>query len=221
MTETFSPTLQRMDQYLEECNRDLWQHVQEMQLKAGEFAFCAVVVARSVYKDPRSKAGLQPFYGASLSCKGWAQRRIMIDVSCLETWHPAVAYAVYHGGTGKAIIFPDGVWSKAMRFDHQFLQYQEKPPCRKCRQMFQKVNFRPCPRGHRQEKWQYGNCAETEAFSKLLQGNRAASEGIRSSANENIEAFANVTEPAFRARVIEELRRRNFEVANLQFFEPV
>ncbi|KAK6469526.1 hypothetical protein HHUSO_G31792 [Huso huso] len=116
--------------------------------------------------------GLNPnpnFYGGSLSCKGLKERKVMIALSCLEPWTPAVAYAVAFADEGAYIKLPKDVISEAFQRDLKTDSYLEKAPCTNCITIFRGVSFKPCYTGNnKKELWPYGNCAETESLSKLL-----------------------------------------------------
>ncbi|XP_038633200.1 uncharacterized protein LOC119953239 [Scyliorhinus canicula] len=43
-----------------------------------------------------------------------------------------------------------------------------KEPCNKCFRMFPDINFDPNPKEHNKANWEYGNCAECESLSQLL-----------------------------------------------------
>ncbi|MGH0188470.1 UNVERIFIED_CONTAM: hypothetical protein FKN15_029905 [Acipenser sinensis] len=53
------------------------------------------------------------FYGGSLSCKGLKEWKVMIALSCLELWTPAVAYAVAFADEGAYIKLPKEVISES------------------------------------------------------------------------------------------------------------
>ncbi|EMP32441.1 hypothetical protein UY3_10405 [Chelonia mydas] len=159
--------------------------------------------------------------------KGLHERRIMIELSSIKTWHKAMAYAVHHGNTGLAITFPEGVWSQAFQFNVEEQKYQEKSPCGKCQQMFRNVNFCPPPDTPATgDKWQYGNCAEVESLSKLLLGTRVVEEGVQSTRTpplpnsyEAIERdFTTSIEEDIKKSLIKRLRSRQFKAKTLQFF---
>ncbi|CAM2102123.1 unnamed protein product [Caretta caretta] len=222
-------TPQELMSFLQSFNAQLWnQSLEEPHaLNATEFTFTASVIACCFYSDPQGGTDLHHFYGASLSCKGLHERRIMIELSSIKTWHKAMAYAVHHGDTGLAITFPEGMWSQAFQFNVEEQKYQEKSPCGKCQQMFRNVNFWPPPNTPATgDKWQYGNCAEVESLSKLLLGTRVVEEGVRSTRTpplpnsyEAIERdFTNSIEEDIKKSLINRLRSRQFKAKTLQFF---
>ncbi|XP_037769782.2 uncharacterized protein LOC114020301 [Chelonia mydas] len=222
-------TPQELMSFLQSFNAQLWNQSPEgpHALNATEFTFTASVIACCFYSDPQGGTDLHHFYGASLSCKGLHERRIMIELSSIKTWHKAMAYAVHHGNTGLAITFPEGVWSQAFQFNVEEQKYQEKSPCGKCQQMFRNVNFWPPPNTPATgDKWQYGNCAEVESLSKLLLGTRVVEEGVRSTRTpplpnsyEAIERdFTTSIEEDIKKSLIKRLRSRQFKAKTLQFF---
>ncbi|CAM5155363.1 unnamed protein product [Eretmochelys imbricata] len=222
-------TPQELMSFLQSFNAQLWnQSLEEPHaLNATEFTFTATVIACCFYSDPQGGTDLHHFYGASLSCKGLHERRIMIELSSIKTWHKAMAYAVHHGDTGLAITFPEGVWSQAFQFNVEEQKYQEKSPCGKCQQMFRNVNFWPPPNTPATgDKWQYGNCTEVESLSKLLLGTRVVEERVRSTRTpplpnsyEAIERdFTNSIEEDIKKSLINRLLSRQFKAKTLQFF---
>ncbi|XP_078081760.1 uncharacterized protein LOC144501696 [Mustelus asterias] len=55
------------------------------------------------------------YFGASVTCMGWMQRKVMINILCCKTWHKDIGWAVCVGNTynEKAFTFPTGVCSMA------------------------------------------------------------------------------------------------------------
>ncbi|XP_068511426.1 uncharacterized protein [Anas acuta] len=219
-------TQEQMESFLRDFNETLQEELeQETNLKLSQFVFRAAVISFSIYRDPGDGAATPLFYGASLSCSGLLERKIMIAILCLQTWHKAVAFAVHHGENDLAIVFPDGVQSRAFYYMHG--AFVEKEPCVKCRKMF-KVDFRP-PAGSATEnsRWPYGNCAENESLSKLLQGVPGLQERVVSTHTppqpntyQAIEQeFADVIENSFRRHLVQLLQERHFfSHLPLQFF---
>nr|XP_038021506.1 uncharacterized protein LOC101791571 isoform X3 [Anas platyrhynchos]XP_038021507.1 uncharacterized protein LOC101791571 isoform X3 [Anas platyrhynchos]XP_038021508.1 uncharacterized protein LOC101791571 isoform X3 [Anas platyrhynchos]XP_038021509.1 uncharacterized protein LOC101791571 isoform X3 [Anas platyrhynchos] len=221
-------TQEQMESFLRDFNETLQEELeqeQEANLKLSQFVFRAAVVSFSIYRDPGDGAATPLFYGASLSCSGLLERKIMIAILCLQTWHKAVAFAVHHGENDLAIVFPDGVQSRAFYYTHG--AFKEKKPCVKCTKMF-KVDFRP-PAGSATEnsRWPYGNCAENESLSKLLQGVPGLQERVVSTHTppqpntyQAIEQeFADVIENSFRYHLVQLLQEGHFfSYLPLQFF---
>lgn len=203
------------------------------KLRPTEFTFRAAVVAYSFYREPRkpkNEAGFPLFYGASVSCKGRMEKKIMISILCLRTWHQAVAFAVYHGQDNLAIVFPDGVQCRAFCYSSNG-DFIEKPPCVNCKMMYH-VDFQPYEGDSRENvPWPYGNCAENESLSKLLQGEPGLQEKVVSTDTSVInnppqntyqtieQEFENNIKPNLRNQLIRLLQHKNFP-HNLQFFEP-
>nr|XP_047906243.1 uncharacterized protein LOC106046794 isoform X2 [Anser cygnoides]XP_047906244.1 uncharacterized protein LOC106046794 isoform X2 [Anser cygnoides] len=162
-------TQEQMESFLRDFNKTLQEKLErEANMKPSEFVFRAAIVAFSIYRDPEDGAAPPLFYGASLSCSGLLEKKIMIDVLCIKTWHKAVAFAVHHAEDDLAIVFPDGVECRAFYYSHG--AFAEKQPCMKCREMFH-VDFQPPADSTKEDcPWPYGNCAENETLSKLLQG---------------------------------------------------
>ncbi|XP_063312740.1 uncharacterized protein LOC134612332 [Pelobates fuscus] len=132
--------------------------------------FTASVIAHSDYKDANDKV-LKTAHGSSISCKGLAQRRIMIHISVLHVWAKAISYAVCQEGDSPSIVFPNQVHCKAYRFDQKNKVFKELPPCSNCNKTFPNVKFNPVGLTiDKDETWPYGNCAEYESISKLISG---------------------------------------------------
>lgn len=199
------------------------------RLEPSEFIFRAAVVAYSFYKEPQKEAGFPLFYGASLSCKGLTEKKIMISILCLRMWHKAVAFAVYHGQDNQAIVFPDEVKCRAFCYSNG--AFTEKPPCVNCKMMYH-VAFQPFEGDNRENvQWPHGNCAENECLSKLLQGVPGLQERVVSTDTSVIhnppqntyqaieQEFANSIEANLTNQLIMLLQTKNFPHL-LQFFEP-
>ncbi|XP_058863771.1 uncharacterized protein LOC117965191 isoform X2 [Acipenser ruthenus] len=123
---------------------------------------------------------MNKFYGASLSCKGPRERQVIISLSCRHTWNLKVAYAVDLAGQGGAIQFPQTVKCKAFKRNRGKGHYCEKPPCTNCINIFKGVTFEPRhSEADEEAKWLYGNCAETESLSKLLNADPALCEQVQ------------------------------------------
>ncbi|XP_031454839.1 uncharacterized protein LOC116232550 isoform X2 [Phasianus colchicus] len=227
-------TQEEMESFLHEFNSAVQITIEHRVpiLKPNEFIFRATVVTYSFYREPRkpkNEAGFPLFYGASLSCKGLMEKKIMISILCLKIWHRAVAFAVYHGQDNLAIVFPDGVQCQAFRYSNG--TFIEKPPCVNCRMMYH-VDFQPYEGDTRENvPWLRGNCAENESLSKLLQGVLGLQERVVSTDTSMInnspqntyqaieEEFENNIEPNLRDQLIRLLQHKNFP-HHLQFFEP-
>ncbi|XP_035424514.1 uncharacterized protein LOC118259239 [Cygnus atratus] len=219
-------TQEQMESFLRDFNNTLQEELErEANMKPSEFTFRAAIVAFSIYRDPEDGAAPPLFYGASLSCSGLLERKIMIDVLCIKTWHKAVAFAVHHGEHNLAIVFPDGVQCRAFYYSHG--AFMEKQPCMKCREMFH-VDFQPpADSTGENSQWLYGNCAENESLSKLLQGIPGLQEKVVSTHTppqpntyQAIEQeFTDIIENSFRNHLYQLLQENNFSsYLPLQFF---
>ncbi|XP_068118556.1 uncharacterized protein [Hyperolius riggenbachi] len=200
------------------------------QVVANYFDFSASVVTQSYIKDPNNANILECFYGASLSCKGETQRKIMIYISALYVWDKAISYVVSCGDTGHGIVFPEDVHCKAYRFTTEINGYKEIPPCVKCHKMFI-TNFDPEYEVVKKlQPWRYGNCAETESLSKLLQGSLEVRNHLHTfgdnrqpMSREDIEkTFTAKHEGSMREKLANCLASRDFRVApcDWKFFTP-
>ncbi|XP_043924123.1 uncharacterized protein LOC122799246 [Protopterus annectens] len=136
---------------------------------SNDYCFDSTVVSQSYFKDPQTDKGSEMFWGASLACKGKVEREILIYISCIKAWNKAVAYAVHYAQTGRAIKFPNYVYSEAFRSGRRNNSpYESIPPCLKCVSLFHNIRFIPQSEEEHHAAWPYGNCAEAESFSKLL-----------------------------------------------------
>ncbi|KAM4031391.1 uncharacterized protein ACNLHF_018856 [Anomaloglossus baeobatrachus] len=175
MTESLKP--EDPDLFLTELatiNESLWKVTDEEgnQPIANDFALTATVVTHCCVKDSCDAKVLKKAYGSSMSCKGKNQRKIMIAISTLHVWDKVVSYAVCCAGKGPPITFPNDVHCNAYNLKTQGGGYKKIPPCTKCNKMYI-VKFSPEYQAHnKKEDWLYGNCAENESFSRLLQNDR-------------------------------------------------
>ncbi|XP_048821262.1 uncharacterized protein LOC125702262 isoform X2 [Lagopus muta] len=227
-------TQKEMESFLHEFNSAVEKTMQdrELKMKPSELTFRAAVVAYSFYREPKkpeNKAGFPLFYGASVSCKGLMEKKIMISILCLRTWHKAVAFAVYHGQDNLVIVFPDEVQCRAFCYSNGV--FIEKPPCVNCKMMYH-VNFQPYEGDTRENiPWPHGNCAENESLSKLLQGTSGLQEKVVSKDTSVInnppqntyqaieQEFENNIQQNLRNQLIRLLQNKNLP-HRLQFFEP-
>ena len=105
-------------------------------------------------------------YGASLSHTLKRNKKIILAVSCLHTWHPLVSYAVMcqTQRVAKVSINLQNISASCTAYDVNTLE--EKPPCHICQEMF---SLEGNLNEDSSSKHLPGNCAEAEAISKLLQ----------------------------------------------------
>ncbi|XP_060760075.1 uncharacterized protein LOC132870451 [Neoarius graeffei] len=161
----------------------------------------------------------QRYYGASLSCRKQNAKRILIDLSCLQTWHEYVSHAVmsfYPEGPGDGITFPESVKCQAYFRDRKENVYEEKRPCLNCKQLFNLKDADPDKVFH-----PYGNCAETECLSNLLKSNTciAKKTQLNNYTAENLKKLRGETKD----RLIKELKMLGIEIVdqNILFYSPV
>lgn len=222
-------TRNEMESFLREFNKTVENAVNSTpDLSFSNYTFKAAVVAYSSYREPgkpQNEAGFPLFYGASLSCKGWIEKMIMISILCLRTWHKAVAFAVYHGKDSLAIVFPEEV--QCCAFYYKNGDFLEKAPCVNCRTMY-RVDFQPSTGDNREKVgWPHGNCAENECLSKLLLGVPRLQERLTTTHSPQqpndytaIEKeFADIIEGDVRNQLKGLLQKKGFP-RDLQYFEP-
>ncbi|XP_049332305.1 uncharacterized protein LOC125799489 [Astyanax mexicanus] len=158
------------------------------------------------------------YYGASFCCRKGNAKTILIDLSCLKTWHEYVSHAVmsFHGGaSGDGITFPTELKYKAFYRDWKENVYNEKRPCANCKKLFNLPNADPDKVEH-----PFGNCAETECLSKLLKNDQYMQQKamIPNHSEEHLENLRNVT----KERLTRELGKVGIEVtdSNFLFYNP-
>ncbi|XP_017337203.1 uncharacterized protein LOC108272889 isoform X2 [Ictalurus punctatus] len=159
------------------------------------------------------------YYGASLSCRLRKAKRILIDLSCLKTWHEFVSHAVMSFTSGdryNGITFPESVKCQAYIRDWNENVYRKRRPCLNCAQLF---NLQDADLGSVNHP--YGNCAETECLSKLLCDNKDIRENTRmeNHTEENLENLRDST----KARVLNDLAEVGIQMnnENFLFYSPM
>ncbi|XP_007236660.4 uncharacterized protein LOC103022405 [Astyanax mexicanus] len=158
------------------------------------------------------------YYGASFCCRKGNAKTILIDLSCLKTWHEYVSHAVmsFHGGaSGDGITFPTELKCRAFYRDWKENVYNEKRPCANCKKLFNLPNADPDKVEH-----PFGNCAETECLSKLLKNDQYMQQKamIPNHSEEHLEKLRNST----KARLTVQLRKAGIECTdnNFLFYNP-
>lgn len=154
----------------------------------------------------------QKYYGASLCCRKGSAKRILIDLSCLKTWHEYVSHAVMSFCTGASddgdgITFPESLQCQAFYRDWKENVYKRKRPCSNCERLF---NLRDADQDKAEHP--FGNCAETECLSKLLINNQRMQNNasITNHTEENLERLRSST----RARLNGNLQNVGFNVTD-------
>ncbi|KAM5135115.1 uncharacterized protein ACMZJ9_017731 [Mantella aurantiaca] len=217
---------------LEKRNKDLLDNCYDDEgnkLSAKNFSLSAPVIAHSCFKDSCNDSE-NIAYGSSLAYKGSVPSRIMIAISALFVWDKVISYAVRCGDNGCGIKFPLGVCCYAYQFDTKTHKYQRIPPCVKCFTMFI-VKFDPTyAKTDKQEDWRYGNCAETESLSNLLNYNEDMRDRVFTLDNNEeamnrdtiIERFAEEHEGPLMKEVNKLLESRRFKATQngWAFFTP-
>ncbi|XP_017575543.1 uncharacterized protein LOC108440881 isoform X1 [Pygocentrus nattereri] len=164
-----------------------------------------------------SDSDSQKHYGASLCCRKGAAKKILIDLSCLKTWHKYVSHAVmsFSSGAGDGITFPESLRCQAYVRNWKTNVYEERNPCFNCGNLF---NLQDADLD--KVEYPFGNCAETECLSKLLINNQYMHENavINNHTEENVEELRSST----KAHLIEQLVKVGIKVNdnNLLFYSP-
>ncbi|KAK6471011.1 hypothetical protein HHUSO_G29909 [Huso huso] len=176
----------------------------------NNYTLTATVITECYLKEE----GQKWFYGASLSCSGSVETRIMIALSCIQTWNDAVAHAVWNAKKRKSYIrFPKDVFCTAYKIDPKSDSYVMIAPCSKCYRIFTDVTFKPPFSGERgSERFRLGNCAETESLSHLLD----AEENVR---NETRAYLGGKEVTVNRARIIKDAKLKAKELLGPRHFE--
>lgn len=163
--------------------------------------------------DPQRK-----YYGASLSCRKGNAKDILIDLSCLNTWHEYVSHAVMSFTSGvfcDGIIFPESVKCQAYYRDWTNNVYIERKPCSNCKKLFNLEDANVD-----KVEYPYGNCAETEGLSKLLINDQVIRENtwIENHTEENLERLRCET----KARLKKSLNQKYLVYSeNFPFYSPM
>lgn len=157
------------------------------------------------------------YYGASFCCRKGNAKTILIDLSCLKTWHEYVSHGVmsFHcRASGDGITFPKEMKCRAFYRHWKENVYIEKPPCGNCAKLFNLPNADTDKVEH-----PFGNCAETEGLSKLLKSDAYMQQNalIPNHSEEHLEELRNLT----KARLTKQLRKVGIEVTdNFLFYIP-
>ncbi|XP_072560851.1 uncharacterized protein [Paramormyrops kingsleyae] len=167
---------------LEKLNNKMIVHKSGGSSCGNDFCFGATVVSYSYFRS--SSLETQKYFGASMSCSGRKATRIFISVACIETWNDNVAHAVCLAAKGHpSITLPDTVYSTAYRLHppkkggNNSHEYKELSPCELCLKIFPNVTFSSLHKKDQDKQfWNYGNCAECEAISNLLNGQTSISD---------------------------------------------
>lgn len=155
------------------------------------------------------------YFGASLGCRGEKAKRIMINSSCLNTWHEYVSYAVmsFRHQEGVSLQFHQSLQCQAYIRDCKTNIYKETQPCWTCNRLF---SLPDCT----EKEYPYGNCAETECLSKLLNNDQFMRENItiRSYTSEEMNRLKDSTKESLREELdsIPTLSNMN----DFLFFDP-
>uniref|UniRef100_UPI00398F695B uncharacterized protein n=1 Tax=Pristiophorus japonicus TaxID=55135 RepID=UPI00398F695B len=170
---------------LSKLNREMVveQNTEEGRRCGNELCFVSTVISCCFFQDLDNGTITNNYFGASVSCFGKHQKEIMIDILCCHTWNEDISLAVCmalecHGQALEfrprvcCIAYPIKDSSTTQRGvptvngNHQ--QYSPIPPCRKCLDMFPDIGDDLRQRNNDHQFWQYGNCAEVESLSRLL-----------------------------------------------------
>ncbi|XP_039976985.1 uncharacterized protein LOC120786000 [Xiphias gladius] len=109
------------------------------------------------------------YYGVSMSTSGAVPGKVMVAASCCSAWDSHVADAVmsYYPDKVKKSYF-DGTIKLPLNVRCQAFNLSKgdaMPPCRSCGNLFGLHTTET-------KEWPYGNCAEAESLSKLLENER-------------------------------------------------
>lgn len=191
--------------------------------KYEEYYTLEATVICMCYTDKDS----EKYYGASLSCRKGNAKGILVDLSCLKTWHKFVSNAVMSFNrtqSGDGITFPESVKCQAYKRNREKNVYEIKHPCVKCKELFKlqdpDSDSDPDLEVNRELKYPYGNCAETECLSKLLFSDQYVREDTQMEIHteENVKRLRKLT----RANLMDQLQEVHFQMnnGNFQFYSP-
>ncbi|XP_058869393.1 uncharacterized protein LOC131720924 isoform X2 [Acipenser ruthenus] len=185
--------------------------LQDNDQAENNYTLTATVITECYLKEE----GQKRFYGASLSCSGGVETRVMIALSCIQTWNEAVAHAVWNTEKKRKgyIRFPKDVFCTAYKIDPESDSYVTIAPCSKCYTIFTGVTFKPPFSGERDsERFRFGNCAETESLSHLLD----AEKNVR---NETRAYLSGKEVTVDRASIIKDAKLKAKELLGPRHFE--
>ncbi|XP_067860161.1 uncharacterized protein [Heptranchias perlo] len=169
----------------------LEQNTEESRRCGNGLCFVSTVISCCFFQDHETKT--DNYFGASVSCFGKHQKEIMIDILCCQTWNADISLAVCMALEchGQAIRFRPKVHSfaypikdnsntqrgvRTINGKHQ--QYSPIPPCGRCLVLFPDIKDDLQQKNNNPQFWQYGNCAEVESLSRLLNAHRDISERL-------------------------------------------
>ncbi|XP_066560643.1 uncharacterized protein LOC136749914 [Amia ocellicauda] len=185
--------------------------------------YCLVASVISVcYFQEDMKRSSPIYYGASLSCSGRVETQVMITLSCIKTWNDAVAHAVWHGKSGNIIRLPNGVICMAYKMKLPRGSYLEESPCVKCHRIFQNIDFIPVyTESDKTQDWHYGNCAENESLSNLLNGEeRVRNETVAYRHYEEQDSHSLQEQvPLDRAEIVNQAKKKAAQLLNSRGFK--
>ncbi|XP_048411245.1 uncharacterized protein LOC125463697 isoform X2 [Stegostoma tigrinum] len=202
------------------------------------FCYVSTVVSCCFFYNLATKQKTDNYFGASVSCSGRHQRELMIDILCYHTWNEDISLAVcltaerMNTGLQQAIQFRPIVCSRAYQMKNnsnmqtriysvngKHQQHTPIPPCRKCLDMFPDIGNNLQQQNNDRAFWPYGNCAEVESLSRLLNAHGYVCN--RMPAPVGVRFTLQFLKRKKRGRIIHNLKLFNFHVGNnILFYTP-
>ncbi|XP_048466787.1 uncharacterized protein LOC109939084 isoform X1 [Rhincodon typus] len=214
------------------------QNPQEGRRCGNVFCYISTVISCCFFYNLATKQKTDNYFGASVSCFGRHQRELMIDILCYRTWNEDISLAVcmaserMNTGLQQAIQFRPIVYCNAYQIKsnsnmqtrtysgngkHQ--QHTPIPPCRKCLDMFPDIGNNLQQQNNDRAFWPYGNCAEVESLSRLLNAHGYICN--RMPAPVGVRFTLQFLKRKRRGRIIHNLKLFNFHVDNnILFYTP-
>ncbi|XP_067914400.1 uncharacterized protein [Heterodontus francisci] len=210
------------------------QNSQKGRRCGNNLCFVSTVISCCFFQDLVRGTKTNNYLGASVSCFGKHQKEIMIDILCCQTWNKDISLAVCMALEchEQAIKFHPLVHCTAYSMKdssntergvctangkHQ--QHTPIPPCRKCLTLFPDIGNDLQQRNNDHRFWQYGNCAEVESLSRLLNAHGDISMRLSAPAGERFRWESLILKR--KRRLIHNLKLFKFHLGNdLLFYRP-
>ncbi|KAL4008965.1 hypothetical protein ACER0C_002817 [Sarotherodon galilaeus] len=190
--------------------KDLIEELKLKKHKRGKLFLVSstICISQKSKTDQNSKR----YYGVSMSTNDRNPRKIVIAASCLSKWDEYVSGAVmtYYPNNEKKKCFdgtievPENIRCEAFKLCNG----EKMNPCRSCHNLFG-LNTEET------KEWPYGNCAEAESLSNLLQNEQDVKNEIITSPQDRQKS-----ENEVRTVLTELLETNNFRGWNGEFYIP-
>ncbi|XP_072414768.1 uncharacterized protein [Chiloscyllium punctatum] len=214
------------------------QNSQEGRRCGNVFSYVSSVVSYCFHHNLATKQKTDNYFGVSVSCFGRHQRELMIDILCYRTWNEDISLAVCMASETtnahhqQAIQFHPVVVSNAYQMMSNSRAQRRMPivngkrqrvtpipPCRKCLFMFPAIEYNQQQQNNSTVFWPYGNCAEVESLSRLLNAHGYICKRTPAPPTERLTL--EFLKHKRRGRIIHNLKLFNFNFGNnILFYTP-